>query len=123
MLTTHMPDKLSNFCIKAFKGLQVKVSLSPEQTYSMLESQFEGIDLPDAIDLLDEIGMFANQDLWIDYYDEFPFFRDLADAVYECGICDLEFGYASEQRTIAAKVKSGGIKELFDLVIAGCEEV
>lgn len=119
-LAKNMSDRLPSFILAALSGVLVKVKLSPAETYSVFKTQFQGLDLPDAVDLLDEMGMLANADQWIEYYDDFPFLAQLVDTLHDVAACQIEVGYTSIQRTMSLKFKTEGIKELVDLILAGC---
>jgi hypothetical protein len=119
-LTMIFPERIANFCIKAVRGFQARVKMSPEETYSIFKTHFDGIDLPDAADLIDELGLFSAEAGWIKYYDNVPFIKHMVDSLHDTAICDIEVGYTSEQRTFSLKFQTKGIKELFDLIMAGC---
>ena len=118
-INTLFPDKMANFFLKAFKGLQVRVKLSHEETYGLFQNSIGEFDLPDAVDLIDEIGMAAHEYKWVRAYDNMPFVKEFVDALHELGQCDLEVGYTSPQRTFSANLHTQGIKELFDNVLKG----
>lgn len=122
ILNEMVPDKFLNFVIKAVKGLQARVKMSPEETYGLFKSHFEGLDLPDGADLVDEIGIAASQGGLFHYYDNVPFVKHMIDSLHDIAECDVEIGYTSEQRTGAVNFHTKGIRELFDLIMAGCVE-
>lgn len=122
MLKDTIQDKLVNFTLKAVRGLQARVKMSPEETFSLFKTHFDGIDMPDGADLVDEIGLMAAEAGWVKYYDNVPFIRHMIDSLHDLAVCDIEVGYTSEQRTCSLKFVTKGIKELFDLIMAGCVE-
>ena len=114
-----LSDKVFNFCLKAIKGLFIRIKLSPQETYGLLHSSFGELDLPDAADLVDELGMMANEAKLVHYYDNTPFIKEFIDALHDYGQCSFEFGYSSTQRTFGINVYTQGIKELFDTLMQG----
>lgn len=120
VLNAIIPSRIENFVVKALKGFQLRVKLSADETYSLLKTNFEGVELPDAVDLVDELGLMANELDWFKMYDEMPFVKDFVDALHDFAHCDIEMGYTSEQRTFSFSFHTKGIKEIFDLIMQGC---
>lgn len=118
LINSMVTNKIFNFCLKALKGIHIRLKLSPFETYGLFQSSIGEMDLPDAADLIDEIGMMANHKL-IRYYDNIPFVRELVDAIHEQGHCDMELGYSSPQRTCLIEMHTQGIKEVFDAIMQG----
>lgn len=78
--------------------------------------------LPDAVDLIDEIGMGLSKTGMIEHYDNIPFVRRLIDALHDLGKCSFEFGITNEDVNLSLQIDTQGVKELFDLIMAGMED-
>lgn len=113
------PDKVFNFCLKAIKGIHVRLKLSPEETYGLFKNSVGELELPDAADLIDEIGMFLHDQKLINMYDNIPFVKEVIDSFHDLAKCDIEAGYCSLQRTASLNFYTEGIKELFDNIMQG----
>lgn len=117
-------EKTLKFLLLAIRGIQMRIKMSPEQTYKILKEQVYGKDIfaADAIDLIDEIGLFLSESRFIDYYDNIPFIQEFINSVHAYAWSDIEIGISSPKFTISSSIQTSGIKNLFDLVIQGMQE-
>lgn len=118
-INMFFPDKVMNFAIKALKGIHMRIKLTQEETYTLFKDSVGDIDLPDAADLIDELGVFVSERKLIDIYDNMPFVKEFIDSFHDLAKCDIEIGYSSSQRTASVNMVTQGIRELFDLLIQG----
>lgn len=78
--------------------------------------------LPDAVDLIDELGLVVTKTGLIEHYDNIPFVRRLVDALHDLGKCSFEFGLTNEDINASFQFDTQGVKELFDLIMGGMQE-
>ncbi len=117
-------DRVSKFLFLAIRGIQMRIKMSPEQTYNILRDDFSDKKefAADAIDLVDEIGLFLSDNRLIDYYDNVPFIHEFINTFHEFAVSDIELGVSSPKFTMSASFQSAGFKELFDLVLDGMQD-
>lgn len=121
MISEMISDKTARFALRALKGFHARIKLSHEETYTLFKSVLSEEKLPDAADLIDDIGMFLSKSGILKFYDNYLFFHRFIDSLHDIGLCDFELGYHSQQRTISVNFRTKGIKEIFDLVMSGFE--
>lgn len=116
-------EKILLFLLLAFKGLNFRMRMSEDDIMKMVHDVI-GLTtpLPDAVDLVDEIGMMLSKTGMIEHYDNIPFVRRLVDALHDLGRCSFEFGMMNEDINFSLQFDTQGVKELFDLVMGGMEE-
>lgn len=112
-------DKLLDFLSLAFKGISMRVKLTENETYEMMKNLFGDKPLPDAADLVDELGMMISHLRLIEYYDNVPYIREFVDAIREYAKANIEFGVTYEKATASISFQTEGVKETFDLIMAG----
>ena len=115
-------NKLIKFIGMAFKGAQMRIKLSEDETYKMAIEALGNTPLPDAADLVDEIGTWLSNTRIIEYYDNVPYIRQFIDALHELAKADIEIGMTSEHITCSLNFFSEGFKELFDLIMQGMND-
>lgn len=118
-------DRISNYLALAFKGLNMRVKLSNEDTYQLAVERLKAnnIDVPDAADLVDALGLFLTEETdLLQMYDNMPFVRDFLDALHDLAKTDIEAGYFSEKLLIQASFKTEGFKDLFDQLMEGMSD-
>ena len=124
LLGLELPtEKLLLYLILSFKSLNVRLRLSEDDMMKLVHDVI-GVNtpLPDAVDLVDELGIMAHTLGLIDQYDNIPFIRRLVDSLHLLAKCSFEFGIFSEDANASIQVDTEGVKELFDLIMAGMEE-
>jgi hypothetical protein len=124
LLGLQLPtEKLLLYLILSFKSLNLRLRMSEDDMMKMVHDVI-GVDtpLPDAVDLVDELGMMASQLGFIDNYDNIPFIRRLVDSLHDLAQCSFEAGLFTEDLNASVQIETQGVKELFDLVIGGLEE-
>lgn len=103
----------------AFKGAQIRVKLSEDETYKIAKEGLIKVPLPDAADLVDEIGSWLSTSRIIEYYDNVPYIRQFIDALHDLAKADIEIGITTENVTFSLCFFTEGLKELFDLIMQG----
>ncbi len=114
-----LSDQTYKFMALAFKGLQMRLRMTDDETYHMVKEHFSNVALPDGIDLVDAIGKYLSDSRIIEYYDNVPYIREFIDALHEYAKADIEIGVHGEKFTCSIGGFTEGIKELFDLVLQG----
>ena len=112
-------NKLFKFAAMAFKGAQIRVKLSEDETYKIAKEGLANVPLPDAADLVDEIGSWLSTSRIIEYYDNVPYIRQFIDALHDLAKADIEIGMTTENVTFSLCFFTEGFKELFDLIMQG----
>jgi len=114
-------DKLVDFACIALRGLIMKVKLSDKDLFEIVKKIFERgiLKLPDGADVIDEIGMFLSNSRLIEYYDNVPYIREFVEALHEHALADIEFGVTFDKASASISIKTEGVKELHDEIMAG----
>lgn len=116
-------EKLLLFLMMGFKGLNFRMRMSEDDIMKMVHDVI-GVTtpLPDAVDLIDELGLMVTKTGLIEHYDNIPFVRRLVDALHDLGKCSFEFGLTNEDINASFQFDTQGVKELFDLIMGGMQE-
>lgn len=81
----------------------------------------ENPDIPDAADLVDEIGfMFEN---YQDFLTNHPFVEEFLDDLKENGLFDIEMGIVDDGTKVSLGMVTSGAVELYNEVLQGMQEV
>jgi len=116
-------EKLLLFLILSFKGMNFRMKMSEDDIMKMIHDVIGlSTPLPDAVDLVDELGMAVSKTGLIEHYDNIPFIRRLVDALHDMGRCSFEFGITNEDINLSFQFDTQGVKEVFDLIMAGMED-
>lgn len=116
-------DKALRFVLLALSGISARINLSDEETYKLFLDSFpRTVNWPDAIDLIDELGIFLERSELIQDYDNKPFIREFIDALHDYGKAIVEVGVTCDQFTVSVGAQTEGFKEIFDNIMAGMED-
>ena len=104
----------------SFKGIDLKLALSNEETFEMFKPMIPGnlVNL-DCVDLIDLIGSLVIEKSFIKHYDDTPFIREFIDALHDHAKANIEVGLTCDSFTLSGSFQTEGLKELFDHIMAG----
>jgi hypothetical protein len=115
-----LDDKLLRFAAFSLNGISMRLNLSEEETYKLFLDSFpRTANWPDAVDLIDELGILAERARMIREYDNKPFFREFIDALHDYAKANIELGLTCESFTLSGSFQTEGLKELFDHIMTG----
>ena len=119
-LLQALDQKLLRFAAFALNGISLRVNLSEEETFNLFLDSFpRTANWPDALDLIDELGVLVERMRLIREYDNTPFFRAFIDALHDYAKANIEVGLTCESFTLSGSFQTEGLKELFDHIMTG----